>query len=154
MRAICPLVIASLVAACAPAHVGTWRADGSAPAAATDPASRIAEARGARWDDDDDRDRFDDGDEVIGCLGQAAVIGGVAAVIYLTRFRGRGGGGDGETAGAEVAPVVPADPAPRWAGPALSPEVAAIVEAEPADGALRPCGVVCGEALPAAPGAP
>lgn len=159
MRAISVLVTASLVAACAPTRVGSWRADGAGVGDAVDPATRVAEPRGARYDDHD-RNRLDDGDEVVGCLGQAAVIGGVAAVIYLTRFRrGGGGGGDGELA-AEVRAPAPVASAPvasalPVAGTALAPAAAAIVEADVVgDGALRPCGAVCGEAHPAAAVAP
>jgi hypothetical protein len=90
LRPICILLLAGLGSACAPA-VGSWRADGGA--------GRISEPRAARLDDRGrDRGRLDEGEEILGCLGQVAVIGGAAAVIYLTRFQGGGGGGGGEVA--------------------------------------------------------
>lgn len=137
MRAICVLVVASLLGACAPAAVGTWRADGAG--VATDPARRLAEPRGVRYADDHHDGRLDDGDEILGCLGQAAVIGGAAAVIYLTRFRGRGRGGGGDGAPAARAP------APERPG-TVPADAAEIVEADLADGTFRPCGAICGRA--------
>lgn len=132
MRVPCVLVAASLLSACATSRIGTWRADG-ATATATDPVPRVAEPRGVRYADDHDG-RLDDGDELLGCLGQAAVIGGAAAVIYLTRFRGRGGGGGDE-------------PATRRVPASVAPAAAGIVEAEPVeDGVFRPCGPICGAA--------
>lgn len=160
MRPISILLLAALGSACAPA-VGAWRADGAAAGPGTEP-------RAGRFDDRGrDGGRLDDGEEIVGCLGQLAVIGGVAAVIYLTRFQGRGGGGGGDGPEArdggapEMARVAgegsgpgaghgswtPGDVSADVPGDvSLSHEAAAIVEGT----AFRPCGRMCRPA-PAAP---
>lgn len=131
VSAVALLLVPILVAGCATPQVGSWRASGAASAAPEGFAPPPTENYRGGY-----RRGFDpsDGEDLISCLGTAAIIGGAAAAIYLKRYKGRGGGGSDVATAPELAakplaeeggaadPRLPAAPAAALEAPAAAPE--------------------------------